>query len=292
MDADALIEWALENAISESESPPGPPLLANAIRHAVFPGGARVRPQLCLAVAAACNAGSKSDLLLSAGAGAALELLHCASLVHDDLPCFDGADMRRGKPSVHVSFGEPIALLTGDALIVMAFSTLAKACASSPATLARLVPIVASAVGAPHGIVAGQAWESEAEVDTQTYHRAKTGALFIGAAEAGAASVDADPAPWRRLGAYLGDAYQVADDLRDMMMDSETLGKPVGQDAKCARPNAANELGPRGAMAKLNNLIEEAAGSVPECEGAPALRKLVHAQASRLIPAGVARALA
>ncbi|MEO0786515.1 MAG: polyprenyl synthetase family protein, partial [Pseudomonadota bacterium] len=221
MDADALIEWALEDAVSESESPPGPPLLASAIRHAVFPGGARVRPQLCLAVAAACSAGSRDDLMVSAGAGAALELLHCASLVHDDLPCFDGADTRRGKPSVHVAYGEPIALLTGDALIVMAFSTLARTCAESPETLLRVLPIMTSAVGAPHGIVAGQAWESEREIDTATYHRAKTGALFIGAAEAGAASVGADPTPWRRLGECLGDAYQVADDLRDMLLDED-----------------------------------------------------------------------
>ncbi|MEM1151988.1 MAG: polyprenyl synthetase family protein [Pseudomonadota bacterium] len=292
MDADALIEWALENAVSESESPPGPPRLASAIRHAVFPGGARVRPQLCLAVAAACHAGSKDELLVSAGAGAALELLHCASLIHDDLPCFDGAETRRGKPSVHVAFGEPIALLAGDALIVMAFSTLARSTAGAPETLARLLPIVTEAVGAPNGIVAGQAWESEPGVETDAYHRAKTGALFIGAAQAGAASVGADPSPWRKLGEYLGDAYQVADDLRDVLMDEEALGKPVGQDRKCERPNAASDLGPRGAMAKLNGLIEAAADSVPDCDGAPMLRTLVHAQAARLIPASLARALA
>ncbi|MEM1106114.1 MAG: polyprenyl synthetase family protein [Pseudomonadota bacterium] len=292
MDADALIEWALEDAVSDSETPPGPPLLAGAIRHAVFPGGARIRPQLCLAVAAACQEECGGDLLVSAGVGASLELLHCASLVHDDLPCFDGADMRRGKPSVHRTFGEPIALLAGDALIVMAFSALAKACGAAPAVLARVIPIVATAVGAPGGIVAGQAWESEAQVDTRAYHRAKTGALFIGAAEAGAASVGAEPAPWRALGASLGDAYQVADDLRDLLMDGAALGKPAGQDERFDRPSAVRDLGVRGAMAELSALIEAAADSVPDCAGAPALRALVHDQAARLMPASLARSVA
>lgn len=290
MDADALIEFTLEQAVAESESPPGPPLLAAAIRHAVFPGGARVRPQLCLAVAAACA--PDGDLSNAAGAGAALELLHCASLVHDDLPMFDGADMRRGKPSVHVAYGEPIALLAGDALIVMAFSSLARTCAHDPAALARLLPILTAAVGAPHGICAGQAWESEPDVDVSTYHRAKTGALFIGAAMAGAASVGADPQPWRALGERLGDAYQVADDLRDAVLDADALGKPARQDERCQRPSAVDAYGLRGALTRLEGLVEAAADAIPSCAGNTALRQLVHAQAARLMPASLARSLA
>ena len=113
-------------------------------------------------------------------AAAAIELLHCASLVHDDLPCFDDADTRRGKPSVHAQFGEPIAVLAGDALIVLAFETLAREVVGRARRLARLVSIVAAAVGAPRGIVAGQAWECEAAVPLVDYQRAKTGALFVG----------------------------------------------------------------------------------------------------------------
>lgn len=290
MNADALIEWALEQAVSESESPPGPPKLAGAIRHAVFPGGARVRPQLCLAVAAATD--THDDLSCAAGAAAAIELLHCASLVHDDLPCFDDADTRRGKPTVHMAYGEPIALLTGDALIVMAFSSVAKSCGANAPALARLVPIIAASVAAPHGIVAGQAWESESQVDVSTYHMAKTGALFIGAAMAGAAAVGADPAPWRAVGERLGEAYQVADDLRDAIMDSDALGKPAGQDVRCARPNAVAAHGARGALARLHELVNAAADAVPACRGAAPLRALVHAQAERLVPAELARALA
>jgi geranylgeranyl pyrophosphate synthase len=95
--------------------------LAAAMRHAVFPGGARIRPQLCLAVARACG---DSDPALADAAAAAIELLHCASLVHDDLPCFDDAPLRRGRASVHCAFGERLAVLAGDALIVQAFQTL------------------------------------------------------------------------------------------------------------------------------------------------------------------------
>ena len=114
------IENALHSALDramEGEDQ-APPLLAAAMRHAVFPGGARVRPRLCLAVGLAC--GIKPAGLLTAAA-IAIELLHCASLVHDDLPCFDDADTRRGQPSVHAAFGERLAVLSGDALIVHAY---------------------------------------------------------------------------------------------------------------------------------------------------------------------------
>ncbi|MBN8492558.1 MAG: polyprenyl synthetase family protein, partial [Burkholderiales bacterium] len=156
------IERALQQALSFGMSPEGPPLLAAAMRHAVFPGGARIRPQLCLAVARACGDPHPE---LSDAAAAAIELLHCASLVHDDLPCFDDAATRRGVPSVHAAFGERLAVLSGDALIVLAFQALAEA--SAPATARLLGPLVRTLgqrVGGPHGIVAGQAWECEPRV--------------------------------------------------------------------------------------------------------------------------------
>jgi geranylgeranyl diphosphate synthase, type II len=186
MDVDGLIERVLDRSVATSEGPGAPPLLGRAIRHAVFPGGARVRPKLCVAVAAACGDGS--GIAPASGAGAALELMHCASLVHDDLPAFDGAAIRRGKPSVHAAFGEPLAVLAGDALIVMAFETLLRECQSAPHVLAPLMTIQIEAVGAPRGIVAGQAWESESSIDLSAYHQAKTGALFVAAAMSGAAA--------------------------------------------------------------------------------------------------------
>ncbi len=282
MDTDALIEWALERAVTASESRGAPPRLGAAIRHAVFPGGARVRPQLALAVAYACS--EADNLQCAAGAGAAIELLHCASLVHDDLPCFDDADRRRGKPSVHRSFGEPLAVLAGDALIIAAFETLRRESKDRPHVLPVLLDIITEAVGTPHGIIAGQAWESEAELDLAAYHRAKTGALFVAAAAAGAASVGADSGVWRALGTRLGEAYQVADDLRDAVMEAESLGKPSNQDAAHGRPNAVTLLGLEGAVGRLTSLIEQAAESVPDCRGSGLLRNLVYAQAARLMP--------
>src|SRR5271168_4620792 len=120
MDAVARIERALNTAIERAEGPGAPPRLAAAMRHAVFPRGARIRPRLCLAVAAACG---DDHPAVSDAAAAAIELLHCASLVHDDLPCFDDAATRRGRKTVHVAFGEELAVLAGDALIVAAFET-------------------------------------------------------------------------------------------------------------------------------------------------------------------------
>ena len=123
MDVANRIERALNEAIAMGEIPGCPPRLAAAMRYAVFPRGARVRPRLVHSVAAACG---EDHPAATEAAGAALELLHCASLVHDDLPCFDAAETRRGRPSVHKVFGEPLAVLAGDALIVLAFQTLAR----------------------------------------------------------------------------------------------------------------------------------------------------------------------
>ncbi len=290
MDVDTLIERVLERSIASAEGPGAPPMLGRALRHSVFPGGARVRPKLCVAVAAACGEGRGIEA--ASGAGAALELMHCASLVHDDLPAFDGAEIRRGKPSVHAAYGEAIAVLAGDALIVMAFDTLLRECRASPQALAPLMSILINAVGTPRGIVAGQAWESEPVIDLSAYHQAKTGALFVAASMSGAAAAGLDPAPWRALGERLGEAYQVADDLRDVLLDEEELGKPAGQDASHLRPNAVQNFGVAGAIARLKGLIADASDSIPDCAGAPMLREIVHGQAARLMPQSLLRNVA
>lgn len=290
MDIDSLIERVLERSVAGSEGPGAPSLLGRAIRHSVFPGGARVRPKLCVAVAAACGEGRGIEA--ASGAGAALELMHCASLVHDDLPAFDGAAIRRGKPSVHAAYGEAIAVLAGDGLIVMAFETLLRECRASPQALAPLMAILINAVGTPRGIVAGQAWESEPVIDLSAYHQAKTGALFVAASMAGAAAAGLDPAPWRALGERLGEAYQVADDLRDVLLDEDELGKPAGQDASHLRPNAVQNFGVAGAIARLKGLISDASDSVPHCAGAPVLREIVHGQSARLMPQSLLRNVA
>ncbi len=260
---------------------PAPPKLAAALEYSVLPGGARVRPMLCLSVARAC--GDDRPRLADAGA-AALELIHCASLVHDDLPCFDDADIRRGKPSVHKAYGEAIAVLAGDTLIISAFETLAVGAAEDCARAAGLIQVLASATGSPHGICAGQAWESESQVDLAAYHRAKTGALFTAATRMGAVAAGANPADWEELGARIGEAYQVADDLRDALLDEEELGKPAGQDAVHERPNAVTEYGVEGAVQKLNDSLSAAITSIPACPGEAELCALVRMQADRLMP--------
>jgi len=289
VDLTARINRALLVVLDQSESPEGPPRLAAAVRRAVFPAGARVRPRLCLAVALACG---DDDPALSDASAVAIELLHCASLVHDDLPCFDDAPTRRGIPTVHLQFGERLAVLAGDALIVMAFQALADARSIHAARLPRLLGLVARGVGQPMGIVAGQAWECEAQVSLRDYHRAKTGALFAAATMAGAAAAGQDAAPWQALGEWLGEAYQAADDIRDVMADPLLLGKPVGRDLHLGRPSVAAEQGLLGAVAHFQQLVENAAGAVPACRGAQRLRALVHAESERLVPAAWCEQLA
>jgi len=282
----AIVERALTIALSRWEEPGGPRRLAAAMRYSVFPRGGRIRPRVCLGVAAACGADAPTTAV---SAAAAIELLHCASLVHDDLPCFDDAATRRGKPSVHRAFGERLAVLTGDALIVLAFETLAHGCAAQPARLVPLVGILTQGVGMPGGIAAGQAWECEPHVDLRAYQRSKTGALFAAATMAGAAGAGADHLPWRSLGERLGEAYQVADDLRDATSSAEEIGKPVGRDVALGRPSAVRELGIDGALDRLDALVESAIASIPPCPGAAELREEMRLETAKLVPKELAR---
>ena len=251
------------------------------MHYSVFPGGARIRPQLCLAVAAACG---DDDPALSNAAASAIELLHCASLVHDDLPCFDNAQLRRGRPSVHAAYGERIAVLSGDALIVLAFQVLANSGTRSIFRLGPLMNTIAMSVGSPHGIVAGQAWECEPKVVLRDYQRAKTGSLFEAATAAGAQAAGADAATWRPLGEWLGEAYQVADDIRDVVADQTELGKPAGQDVAHDRPSSAKDLGLSGAVQRFDELVQKAIASIPHCKGEKMLRALVTQESERLVP--------
>ena len=289
MDPSARIETALQQAMARASGLGSPAGLRAAGQHAVFPGGARIRPQLCLAVAAACG---DARLRSAGGAATAIELLHCASLVHDDLPCFDDAAMRRGVPSVHHKFGQPLAVLTGDALIVLAFETLAHDVELTPQKLASLLMIVCRATGMPHGIAAGQAWELEETVPLRQYQRAKTGALFVAATTAGAVAADANPAEWTALGELIGEAYQIADDIRDAVSTMEEIGKPVGQDVALSRPSAVREFGLDGAYGRLEELIGAAIGSIPNFPGAAELRQSLMQQTARLTPKNQARVAA
>ncbi len=286
MEAITRIEQALAAAIEVVIVPGCPRRLAEAVRHAVFPGGARVRPRLCLAVAAACG---QPESPAAMAAAVAIELLHCASLVHDDLPCFDDSPLRRGLPSVHRAFGEPLAVLAGDALIILAFEHLARALADQPKLMAPMLLTISRSVGLPVGITAGQAWECEPQVRVEDYHRAKTGSLFTAATAAGALAVGADVAAWGLVGDKIGAAYQVADDLRDVAASAQELGKPVGRDALLNRPSAAGELGVDGAIARLRSLVIEAIEAIPDCPGRAQFAEVLKAEAQRILPKELAQ---
>jgi geranylgeranyl diphosphate synthase type II len=280
------IDDALSQAIGFAQSDEGPPLLAAAMRYAVFPGGARIRPRLCMAVARACG---EDKPALAAGVAASIELLHCASLVHDDLPCFDDAATRRGRPSVHKAFGERIAVLTGDALIVSAMQTLARAADTTPGRLGALIMVVSRAVGAPNGIISGQAWECEPSISLAKYQRTKTGALFAAATAAGACAAGHDAGAWHLLGERIGEAFQVADDILDVVSNEHELGKPTGRDQALNRPNAVHRMGMGAAVERVEDLVRSAIEAIPNCCGAQALRSHILAEASRLLPRQLAR---
>ena len=213
------IDAAMSRAIARGQGGVAPAKLASALEYAVTPGGARIRPTILTSVAMAC--GDDKPTLTDAAA-VALEVIHCASLVHDDLPCFDDADLRRGKPALHKAYSEPLAVLTGDSLIIMGFQVLARAAGDAPDRALGLIDILGTRTGMPFGICAGQGWESETEIDLSAYHQAKTGALFVAATQMGAVAAGQDAEPWEELGARIGEAFQVADDLRDALCDEAT----------------------------------------------------------------------
>lgn len=275
------IDRAIATAIGHASVSGAPRRLASAMEYAVTPGGARIRPTILLSVAIACG---DANPRLADAAAAALELMHCASLVHDDLPAFDDAHMRRGKPSVHRAYGDGLAVLTGDSLILLSMQTLARNGTARPDLTLRLIGALGLRTGMPDGICAGQGWESEPVMDLSAYHLSKTGALFIAATEMGAIASGQEPEPWIELGARIGEAFQVADDLRDALMGESELGKPVGQDNLHGRPNAVTELGAEGAAQRLRNILAGAIASIPSCPGEAALAHMVRLTADRIIP--------
>lgn len=285
MDFAERIEQALMKNLQAVRGRSCPPGLERAVQYAVFPGGARIRPKICLAVADACGEDAPE---VTDAAAAAIELLHCASLVHDDLPCFDDSPLRRGRPSVHQAFGEPLAVLTGDALIVLAFQALVRGTRQAPERLAPLIEIISRSVGLPGGIVAGQAWEFESKVKLADYQQAKTGSLFAAATAAGAAAAGAEPELWRTLGERIGIAYQVVDDIRDVAGDVSVLGKPMHQDEALGHPSSVRELGLEGARKQFQTIMAGVVATIPPCAGAARLEARIKEEASQFLPAALA----
>ncbi|HSF96277.1 MAG TPA: farnesyl diphosphate synthase [Thermohalobaculum sp.] len=243
--------------------------LAAAMRHAALGGGKRLRAFLTIAVARLFEAESEGALR----AAAAVECLHAYSLVHDDLPCMDDDDLRRGKPTVHRAWNEATAVLAGDALQALAFEILADPLTHVDAAVrADLVLALAQASGHA-GMVGGQALDLAAETSAGALGPAqvkrlqalKTGALIRFAAEAGAILGGASAAERARIRAYaeaLGEAFQIADDLLDASGSEADLGKRVGKDAAAGKATFVDILGPEGARARAADLVAAAAAEL------------------------------
>lgn len=258
--AKTFIEGWLERSLPPVGDPPT--RLHLAMREAVLLGGKRTRPLLVTLVA-----GSYGELRhpeLVGRMAAAVELVHCASLVHDDLPAFDDADTRRGQPSCHVAFGEPTAILVGDALLTLAFETLAGAPLPEAGRALRMIRLLSEATGSRAGIIGGQGLELQTNVDIIAYHAQKTSALFRAAAAAGAIAAgpegdnEAQIARWARFGELLGHALQLRDDIDDCTGTVETLGKPAGQDEALDRPNAVRRSSLSDVKRQLGEMVAEA----------------------------------
>ena len=242
-----------------------PAELGQAMRYAVLDGGKRLRPLLVLAAAEAVGAPA-SDAALRAAC--AIELIHAYSLVHDDMPCMDNDVLRRGKPTVHVQFGEAQALLAGDALQSLAFELLTPPDRSmSVDTQARCVGLLARASGY-WGMAGGQAIDLASvghklsEDQLRQMHRLKTGALLLCSVELGAACGAAVPETAQqaltRFGQAMGLAFQVVDDILDVTADSATLGKTAGKDAAADKPTYVALMGLQAAQRHADELAQEA----------------------------------
>ena len=263
----ARTDAVLARVLPAPEQLPGD--LHRAMRYAVLGGGKRLRPLLVYATGSALGAAPER---LDAPA-AAVEIIHAYSLVHDDLPAMDDDDLRRGRPTCHVAFGEAAAILAGDALQALAFELLAgdPLLADAPAVLVRMLHLLATACGS-HGMAGGQALDLAGvgrQLDgaqLEQMHVYKTGALIrasvqLGALAAGCAD-SARLAALERYGHCVGLAFQIRDDILDVEGDSATLGKTAGKDAADSKPTYPAVLGMHGARARLAELTDRAIGEL------------------------------
>ncbi|MDO8878904.1 MAG: polyprenyl synthetase family protein [Pseudolabrys sp.] len=266
-ETEALLERLLDGAALPGETA-RPKRLLEAMRSGALGGGKRIRPVLVVETAALFGVARSGALL----AGAALELVHCYSLVHDDLPAMDDDDLRRGKPTVHRAFDEATAILAGDALLTLAFDVMARDEVHADAKVRiALVRELARASGLG-GMAGGQMLDLAAEgrfeprralteSEIVTLQAMKTGALIRFACDAGAILGEADMAARAsiaRYGAAIGQAFQIADDLLDVEGDSALLGKAAGKDAAAGKATLVAILGVNAARARLDALIADA----------------------------------
>ena len=279
----------VEQALSRWIATDAPAGLGEPMRYAVLDGGKRLRPLLVLAAAQAAGTLDAPHAEASLRAGCAVELIHAYSLVHDDMPCMDNDVLRRGKPTVHIAFGQAKALLAGDALQALAFELLVPEGRNIPdAIQAKLCRQLALAAGY-NGMAGGQAIDLASvgkrltQPELQQMHKLKTGALLQASVEMGATCARISGKALEALttyGAALGLAFQVIDDVLDVVADSATLGKTAGKDAADDKPTYVSLMGLEPAKAYANELLAEAqqalAGSgLPETRAPAALADMV-----------------
>jgi geranylgeranyl diphosphate synthase type II len=279
-DGVALTDAALERLLPGPEV--APVSIHRAMRHSTFAGGKRLRPVLCME-AARMVAGQ-----LPAGVAdlsAALEMLHTYSLIHDDLPALDNDDLRRGKPTCHVVFGEDIAILAGDALQTQAYETLAQL-QCSPDRAIAIVGEIARATGTVGGMIGGQVMDLEGENVTpnahmvETIHRAKTGALITVSIVSGGIYAGATPEQVTRLrsfGSSAGLAFQIVDDVLDVTQNSEALGKTAGKDTATQKATWPAVYGIEKSEQMAQQLIDDAFAALePFGAAADPLKAVAH----------------
>lgn len=243
-----------------------PQTLHTAMRYSLFAGGKRLRPVLCLAAAEACG-GTTANAVPSA---CALECVHTYSLIHDDLPCMDDDDLRRGKPTSHKVFGEGVAVLAGDALLTIAFEILAQAKPTSRYSTSELVSELASAAGS-RWLIGGQVVDLESEgkklspQQIRYIHQSKTAALLTACMRLGAMSANATALQLSRLtnfGKALGLAFQVIDDILDITQSSEKLGKSAGKDLAAQKATYPAVFGIERSRQEARRLTQQARNSI------------------------------
>ncbi|HEX5357709.1 MAG TPA: farnesyl diphosphate synthase [Aquabacterium sp.] len=271
-DWSAQVLARVESALSEWVPASAPAGLGDAMRYGVLDGGKRLRALLVQAAADAAGAGATAqgrDAALRAAC--AVELIHAYSLIHDDMPCMDNDILRRGKPTVHVQFGEAQAMLAGDAMQALAFEVLTpdvdEGAATDPVLQARLCRLLARASG-QSGMAGGQAIDLASvghaldEATLRDMHQRKTGALLRASVQMGAAcaGLQTDSAAWKALTEYghaMGLAFQIVDDVLDATQGSETLGKTAGKDADANKPTYVSLLGLQGARDEADGLLQQ-----------------------------------
>lgn len=257
--AGQTIEPALQDALHRSSFRRAPQRLQDAVAHALLSGGKRVRPALCLL---ACEAAG-GDPQKALPAAVAVEMIHAYSLVHDDLPCMDDDDLRRGRPTVHIAFNEATAVLAGDALQALAFELLAAQ--EHPTQAAKQVARLALAAG-PAGMVGGQELDMQLEgqgaeaslAAVEEVHAGKTGALLAHSFLLGIDAAQQDSAAWEPWAGCVGRLFQATDDLLDGSRSTEELGKTAGKDDAANKATLVAVLGFDGARRYAEALAEQA----------------------------------